>query len=382
MKKFSYISILLFTVFAFSGAVYAACPLGADVTKDLYGILKVIRIAAPLLVIAFTIFEAIQAITKGDAAADLKKVATRFGKRCIFAVILFFLPILIDQVMQMANVWGDGGSCDIENAESNRMENDPSNNGQNANNNNNNSTNNGQNAGQNAGTALKSCGEYKWSECPAKAENGDYCEKAGGIISRGYCKKVETGTSTNTQSSTAQSVKKRACEEYTNQTEGCPTQAENGDNCQESGSKSTGTWKCTEKQTSSATALKSCGDYGIIDCPSGGQAENGDYCKRDGGFASGVKCVKDSTPSTTKQTTTQSTAKKNCSQYLSNCPAKDDYGNTCKKVGVNCTIEYIGGKKSCENYPNTKDGCPAKDERGTICTFTNGKCTSSYISVP
>lgn len=98
----------------------ASCPLGPDVTKDLYGALKIIRIVAPLLVIAYSTLDTVKALTKGDGGAELKKVAQRFGKRCIYAVILFFLPMLIDLFMQMADVWDTNGDCmqEIENASS------------------------------------------------------------------------------------------------------------------------------------------------------------------------------------------------------------------------------------------------------------------------
>lgn len=98
----------------------ASCPLGPDVTKDLYGALKIIRIVAPLLVIAYSTLDTVKALTKGDGGSELKKVAQRFGKRCIYAIILFFLPMLIDLFMQMADVWDTNGNCmeEIEKASS------------------------------------------------------------------------------------------------------------------------------------------------------------------------------------------------------------------------------------------------------------------------
>lgn len=97
------------------------CPLGPDVTKDLYGALKIFNIAAPILCIGFSIYEAIKAISSGDAAKDMKKIATRFGKRVIYTIILIFLPILIDQVMQIADVWGVNGTCDLSTAQSSEV---------------------------------------------------------------------------------------------------------------------------------------------------------------------------------------------------------------------------------------------------------------------
>ena len=97
-------------------SLYTGCPLGADVTKDLYGALKIFKIAAPLLVIGFTIFEFVKALAKGDITSELKKLSQRLLKRCIYAVILFFLPVLVNQVMQLANVWDENGTCDFSNS--------------------------------------------------------------------------------------------------------------------------------------------------------------------------------------------------------------------------------------------------------------------------
>lgn len=120
IKKSHFLLIGIICLFALiSPNVYAAsCPLGPDVTKDLYGALKIIRIVAPLLVIAYSTLDTIKALTKGDGGSELKKVAQKFGKRCIYAVILFFLPMLIDLFMQMADVWDANGDCmqEIESA--------------------------------------------------------------------------------------------------------------------------------------------------------------------------------------------------------------------------------------------------------------------------
>lgn len=91
------------------------CPLGPDVTKDLAGALKIFKILAPILVIGLSIFDAIKASVMGDVESDMKKVAKRFIKRLCFAAILFFLPVLVDQLMQMMNVWDSHGRCDLNN---------------------------------------------------------------------------------------------------------------------------------------------------------------------------------------------------------------------------------------------------------------------------
>ena len=119
-KRKSHILLILFIlgIIFISPNVYAgSCPLGPDVTRDLHGALKIIRIVAPLLVIVYSTLDTVKALTKGDGGSELKKVAQRFGKRAIYAIILFFLPMIIDLFMQMADVWDANGNClqEIEN---------------------------------------------------------------------------------------------------------------------------------------------------------------------------------------------------------------------------------------------------------------------------
>lgn len=92
---------------------YTGCPLGKNVTKDIYGLLKILKIVVPILVIGLTILEGVQAVAKGEIAGEEKKLAIRFVKRLIIAVILFFLPVLINQIMIMANIWDENGTCDF-----------------------------------------------------------------------------------------------------------------------------------------------------------------------------------------------------------------------------------------------------------------------------
>lgn len=108
-----YVGIIFVFSFFLVSDVYAACPLGEDVTKDLYGVLKIFQIAAPILCIAYSTFDVVKTVAKGDAESEMKKVAQKFGKRLIYTVLLFFLPLLVDQVMQIADVWGVNGTCDF-----------------------------------------------------------------------------------------------------------------------------------------------------------------------------------------------------------------------------------------------------------------------------
>lgn len=63
--------------------------------KDLQGIFKVFKIVAPILVIVFSTYDFIKALT-GKVEGEMKKAFTKFLKRLLFAVILFFLPSILD----------------------------------------------------------------------------------------------------------------------------------------------------------------------------------------------------------------------------------------------------------------------------------------------
>lgn len=124
MKKrfFMFLTLMVLitpiAVFADEGV----CPLGEDVTKDLYGLLMILKIVAPLLCIGLSVFDAIKAVAKGDPSTDLKAVAKKFLKRMMYALILFFIPVLVDLFFQMADVWGANGTCDLMNPEDNGAE--------------------------------------------------------------------------------------------------------------------------------------------------------------------------------------------------------------------------------------------------------------------
>lgn len=117
-----YSAIFLFPITVFAEETTAVCPLGPDVTKDLYGVLMILKIVAPLLCIGLSVFEAIKAVAKGDPSTDLKVVAKKFLKRMLYALILFFIPVIVDIFFQMADVWGANGTCDLMNPENNGTE--------------------------------------------------------------------------------------------------------------------------------------------------------------------------------------------------------------------------------------------------------------------
>ena len=90
------------------------CVLGPKVTQDLIGILNAFRIAAPLLMIGFTIFETIKSLTKGDGGAEMKVVFGRLKKRFMYVVLLIFIPTIVKLGL---NAMGLTTECDLQEME-------------------------------------------------------------------------------------------------------------------------------------------------------------------------------------------------------------------------------------------------------------------------
>lgn len=115
MKKcLNILLVILVASFLFTGDVFAACPLGPDVTKDLHGLLKIINYLAPLLLIGFSIIDVVKGLSQDDAFKGSKDIVKRFLKRMLYTIILFFIPVLVDVFMQMAGVWDSDGGCDFK----------------------------------------------------------------------------------------------------------------------------------------------------------------------------------------------------------------------------------------------------------------------------
>ena len=118
MKKIKRVlMVLTLLVLTYTPVVMAAdsyCPLGEHVTKDLNGALKIFRIVAPLLLLAFTIIDLIKVVSSGlgdSKEVTPKQMATRFIKRLIATVLLFVIPTLVDIVFQWAGIWDENGNC-------------------------------------------------------------------------------------------------------------------------------------------------------------------------------------------------------------------------------------------------------------------------------
>lgn len=126
MKKKNVLNLLLFGVlmfFAYTSITYAetTCVLGTETTKDVSGALKIFRIVAPLILLAYTILDVINTVNSGGSfhfteGGDMtgQKVVSRFVKRLIGVLLLFILPTLINLLFFWAGIWDENGGCDFD----------------------------------------------------------------------------------------------------------------------------------------------------------------------------------------------------------------------------------------------------------------------------
>lgn len=104
-KTINIICLIYLCMFAFNTIVFAAgysfdCDSFGDLKTDIQNFFNFFKILVPLLVIGLSTFDFIKAITEKDDK-DIKKAFTRLIKRLVCAVILFFLPVILELLMNM-----------------------------------------------------------------------------------------------------------------------------------------------------------------------------------------------------------------------------------------------------------------------------------------
>lgn len=100
-KLIKLIAFTLLLIFSFENIVFADTlnckDLGA-LKDDLQNVFNLMKIVLPLLVIGLSVFDFIKAIT-GKDEKDVKKAFSKFVKRIVLAIVFFFLPILINALL-------------------------------------------------------------------------------------------------------------------------------------------------------------------------------------------------------------------------------------------------------------------------------------------
>lgn len=99
------ISYLCLIFFSFNKKVYAVqasldCEAWERTQQDFQNIFNFCKIVVPLLVIGLSIFDFIKAIT-GKDDKDMKKAFNRLLKRLALAVVFFFLPTLLNFLLDL-----------------------------------------------------------------------------------------------------------------------------------------------------------------------------------------------------------------------------------------------------------------------------------------
>ncbi len=77
--------------------------LNEEITLMVNNLLKFIQYLGPLLVAVLTIVDFIKAAVSGDNA-EIKKASGKFMKRCIAAVLLFFIPVLCNFMFEIVGI--------------------------------------------------------------------------------------------------------------------------------------------------------------------------------------------------------------------------------------------------------------------------------------
>ncbi len=103
-KNYIYIAYAFLIMFGFNKIVLADgdvnCNSMGDLKTDLNNLFNVLKIVIPLLVIGLSMYDFIKAITAKDDK-DIKKAFQKLIKRFVYAVLLFFLPVLINLLLDL-----------------------------------------------------------------------------------------------------------------------------------------------------------------------------------------------------------------------------------------------------------------------------------------
>lgn len=102
-KFIKYMFLFFGILFILTPVVYAAqmsCDSLGDFKTDLQNLFNLLKIIVPLLVIGLSIYDFIKAVTAKDNK-DLKEAFKRMLKRFVYAIILFFLPVILNLVLDL-----------------------------------------------------------------------------------------------------------------------------------------------------------------------------------------------------------------------------------------------------------------------------------------
>lgn len=98
--------IIYLMLFGFKTIVLAdngglSCDSWGDFKNDIQNVFNFLKVAVPLLVIGLSSYDFVKAVAAKDNK-DVKKAFQRLLKRFLYAILLFFLPVLINFLLDLA----------------------------------------------------------------------------------------------------------------------------------------------------------------------------------------------------------------------------------------------------------------------------------------
>lgn len=106
-NKLIYLVMVFYIVlFSFKTVVLAdnggvSCDSWGDLKNDIQNAFNFLKVVVPLLVIGLSTYDFIKAVAAKDNK-DVKKAFQRLLKRFLYAILLFFLPTLINYLLDLA----------------------------------------------------------------------------------------------------------------------------------------------------------------------------------------------------------------------------------------------------------------------------------------
>lgn len=106
-NKLIYLVMVFYIVlFCFKTVVLAdnggvSCDSWGDLKNDIQNAFNFLKVVVPLLVIGLSTYDFIKAVAAKDNK-DVKKAFQRLLKRFLYAILLFFLPTLINYLLDLA----------------------------------------------------------------------------------------------------------------------------------------------------------------------------------------------------------------------------------------------------------------------------------------
>ena len=106
-KKLIHLFMIIYLMlFGFKTIVLAdngglSCDSWGDLKNDIQNVFNFLKFAVPLLVIGLSSYDFVKAVAAKDNK-DVKKAFQRLLKRFLYAILLFFLPVLINFLLELA----------------------------------------------------------------------------------------------------------------------------------------------------------------------------------------------------------------------------------------------------------------------------------------